>query len=601
MSFSLNVQTSVGNVTIPDVRLDGRESKIVVTDYNFGEETLLFSSSEVLTYGELFQSQQESFYGLTCFPPAAIVDKKPTLVLYINAGQTANVALKGLKGTPTVYGDVKVTTSTFNDKHTLLTYTQNSGKTVLQFKNGLQIWLVDRITGWNIWAPSLTSSPNTKANEHLLVAGPYLVRTAELKGSTLELTGDLNSTTTVDITAPASVRHVRWNGKTILTASRTEYGTLTAILAGPDTEKVITSLPDLNKLKWKSTDSLTERLTSYNDNSWTLANKTSTLNPTPPKTLPVLYADDYGYHGGIKLYRGKFLTPTTGTAPTSAQLTALGGAAFGFSVWLNGKFVVSHVGNPTNASATVVASFANIPLSAAGKENVLLVVLDYMGHDQESVGPYGPRNPRGISQATLDTGAFSEWKIAGNAGGESNLDPVRGVYNEGGIRSDRLGWHLPSFKPPATWTASTGASSLTVPTPGVTFFRTTFSLMLPQNYDVPMQIVFPVPTATTAPARITLYINGYAYGKYIPHIGPQYKFPIPPGIINNRGENTIGLSVWAMGEQGATITEVKLEAVDGTVYDSGFSVEGKGIRNGFGFNAKYLQPSWKAGEREKYA
>lgn len=52
MPFSLNVETSVGNVTIPNVRLDGRESKIVVTDYTFGEETLLFSSAEVLTYGK---------------------------------------------------------------------------------------------------------------------------------------------------------------------------------------------------------------------------------------------------------------------------------------------------------------------------------------------------------------------------------------------------------------------------------------------------------------------------------------------------------------------------------------------------------------------
>lgn len=52
--FSLNVETSAGNVTIPDVRLDGRESKFVVTDYKFGQETLLFSSAEVLTYGKPF-------------------------------------------------------------------------------------------------------------------------------------------------------------------------------------------------------------------------------------------------------------------------------------------------------------------------------------------------------------------------------------------------------------------------------------------------------------------------------------------------------------------------------------------------------------------
>lgn len=524
------------------------------------------------------------------------MDKKPTLVLYINAGQTANLALKGLKGQPTVYGDLEVTTSSFQDKHTLITYTQTSGKTVLKFHNGPQLWLVDRITGWNIWAPSLTSSPNTKADEHLLVYGPYLIRTAELKGSTLELTGDLNSTTTIDITAPSSVRHLKWNGKTVSRAIRTKYSALTAKLAGPETQKVIKSLPELSKLRWKSADSLVERLPSYKDDSWALANKTSTLNPTAPETLPVLYADDHGYHSGIKLYRGKFSIPKSGAAPTSAKITAIGGNAFGFSIWLNGKSLASHVGTPANASATVIASFSN---SILLEENVLLLVLDYMGHGQDNVRPYGPRNPRGISHASLDSGSFTEWRIVGNAGGESNLDPVRGVYNEGGLRSDRLGWHLPSF-PTTSWPTVPG-TSLSVSTAGVSFFRTTFPLNLPQNYDVPLQLVFPAPSATSAPARVTIYINGYVYGKYIPHIGPQYRFPIPPGIINNRGENTLGLSVWAMGEHGASIDEVKLEAVAGTVYESGFGVQGKGVKGGFTFDGKYLQPGWKKGVRERFA
>ncbi|KAF8441196.1 beta-galactosidase, domain 2-domain-containing protein [Terfezia claveryi] len=131
--FGLNVETSIGNVTIPNARLDGRKSKNVVTDYTFGEETLLFSIAEVLIY--------------------PVVDKKPTLVFYINTGQTANLALKGLKGQPTVYGDLEVTTSTFQDKHSLITYIQTSGKTVLQFRNGPQLLFIDRITGWNIWAP----------------------------------------------------------------------------------------------------------------------------------------------------------------------------------------------------------------------------------------------------------------------------------------------------------------------------------------------------------------------------------------------------------------------------------------------------------------
>ncbi|RPB26229.1 hypothetical protein L211DRAFT_847383 [Terfezia boudieri ATCC MYA-4762] len=151
---------------------------------------------------------------------------------------------------------------------------------------------------------------------------------------------------TVDITAPSSVRYLKWNRKTVSGVSRTKNSTLTAKLADPETQKLIKSFPEISKLEWKSAESLVERL-PY------------TLNPTPPETFPVLCADDYGYRRGIKFYRGKFSIP----------------------------------------------------------ENELLVVLDNMGHHQNNVRPYGLRNPRGISHASLDSGSFSEWKIIDNAGG----------------------------------------------------------------------------------------------------------------------------------------------------------------------------------------
>lgn len=40
---------------------------------------------------------------------------------------------------------------------------------------------------------------------------------------------------------------------------------------------------------------------------------------------------------------------------------------------------------------------------------------------------------------------FASWKVAGNAGGEANIDPVRGVYADGGLHAERLRWHLPRF------------------------------------------------------------------------------------------------------------------------------------------------------------
>lgn len=178
----------------------------------------------------------------------------------------------------------------------------------------------------------------------------------------------------------------------------------------------------------------------YDDSNWVHANHTTTANAQKPKTLPVLYPDDYGFHSGIKLYRGYF----NGKAATGVTLTAIGGSAFGYSTWLNGEFIGSWSGSPANASATINLSFANKTLLAAG--NVVFVVLDYQGHDQDSVGPDGPRNPRGISEASLSgNGTFTEWRLVGNAGGETPVDGVRGIYNEGGLRAERLGWALPGF------------------------------------------------------------------------------------------------------------------------------------------------------------
>ncbi|KAI5782710.1 putative beta-galactosidase C [Geopyxis carbonaria] len=566
VNFRLDVTTSAGNVTIPNVQLDGRESKIVVTDYRFGKHELLYSSAEVLTY--------------------AIVDSKPVLVLYLNTAQTGEFVLKKTSSKPVVYGSSAVK-SVKSGKNMKITYTQTSGKTVLQFPGGPQVWLVDRITGWNIWAPALTRKPNLSASQHLLVQGPYLVRTAALSGASLALTGDVNATTTLEVAAPAGVHTLTWNGRRVST-QRTKYGTLTAKLPGP----AAVTLPDLSKLTWKSTDALPERARAYDASSWTLANHTTTRNPTPPATLPVLYPDDYGFHVGIKLFRGTFDAPAGNSTPTGVTITALGGDAFGFSLFLNGAHLQSFAGAPAVASGTLQASFGNATLHA--KDNVLLVVLDYHGHDQESVRPYGPRNPRGLSEARLtgESGAaFKEWRLTGNAGGEAELDKVRGVYNEGGLLPERLGWPQPGFPTPSTWAAHSPLNGTSEA--GVQFYRTTFNLSLPAGHDVPLAFVF-TPAAESAEggeARVLLWVNGYMYGKYIPHIGPQTRFPVPPGILDGQGENTVAVAVWAQGDGGARLGGVALET-EGVFRGEGF---------GWGFDGAYLRPAWVEGEREGYA
>lgn len=70
------------------------------------------------------------------------------------------------------------------------------------------------------------------ADRQVLASGPYLVRSANIVGHTIELTGDLDAATTLEVFVPESVHRVVWNGVAV-DSQRTPYGTLTARLPGP--------------------------------------------------------------------------------------------------------------------------------------------------------------------------------------------------------------------------------------------------------------------------------------------------------------------------------------------------------------------------------
>ncbi|KAJ2899884.1 hypothetical protein MKZ38_002751 [Zalerion maritima] len=46
------------------------------------------------------------------------------------------------------------------------------------------------------------------------------------------------------------------------------------------------------------------------------------------------------------------------------------------------------------------------------------------------------------------------------------------------------------------------------------------------------------------------------YGKFVPHIGPQTRFPVPPGVLNTRGENWVAVGVWNFDEEHVEIAEL---------------------------------------------
>lgn len=549
--FSITVNTSGGNVTIPDLRLAGRQSRWIVTDYPIGKETLLYSSAEVLTYGTFDQ---------------------PAVVFYLREGQTGQFAFKSAKNiTFKAYGAQSGIKAT--DSGNGFTYTQATGSTAVLFSNGVLAYFVDIPTAWTFFAPSTTSSPTVKPDEQIFVFGPYLVRSATLHGDTVNIVGDNANSTTIEVYAGKKANTISWNGDKIKT-EKTAYGSLTASIPGSEDRQI--SLPALTD--FRAADSVPEVSPSYNDENWIVANKTTTLSPVKPLTLPVLFSSDYKFYTGAKVYRGYF----SGKNVTSANITAQGGVAAGWNAWLNGKFVGYHPGNVSLQSTTGTLSFKGVNLT---DKNVLTVVTDYTGHDQTSTGPAGVENPRGLLGAQLQGGSFSQWKIQGNAGGEKNIDPIRGPMNEGGLYGERLGWHLPGFDTSKWAKASPVTDGVTGA--GIKWFTTTFKLDIDRDLDVPLGIEVAAPAGTIA--RVLLFVNGYQYGKFIPHIGPQTRFPIPPGIINTRGKNTLSVALWAQTEAGAKLSTLQL--IQYGKYQSGFGFDK--------IDGKALQPSWK--DRSQYA
>lgn len=306
--------------------------------------------------------------------------------------------------------------------------------------------------------------------------------------------------------------------------------------------------------------------------------------------------DDYQIHTGNHIYRATF--PTTDEPPTGVQLNLTGGLAFGYSVWLNSDYIGSYLGLSYIGANENTFSFDNTTLREKD-DNVLVVLMDNSGHDLREAAIA----PRGISNATLlgaaDEYSFTEWKIAGTAGREENIDPVRGPLNEGGLYAERVGAHLPGY-PDDKWTKSTtnsSTSTLVVPGAGVRVFRTTVPLDVPSGLDVSIsfrltstadETFTPSDPAYSNRLRALLFVNGYQYGRFNPYIGNQIDFPVPPGILDYTGENTIAVTVWSQAAEGV---EMQVEWNLDYVHSSSFDMR---------FDSSELRPDWTE-DRLEYA
>lgn len=441
---------------------------------------------------------------------------------------------------------------------------------------GSLLTFTDRNDAYNYWVLELPSSPisgnHTNATldaSAAIVKAGYLLRTTEVKGSSLALTGDINATTDIEVIggAPAKLSELTFNGESIKFAQDSSTGVVTASVAYTEPSF---SLPDLATTGWKVTNSLPEIAPGYDDSLWTNSDLTYSNNTERNLTTPVsLYATDYGYNTGNLLYRGHF---TATGSESSIYFQTQGGSAFGMSAWLNGSFIGSYRGIDAASNANTTFTLPNV---ASGSSYVLTVLIDQMGLDENGqAGSSEMKTPRGILDYSLSgrNDSAITWKLTGNLGGEDYLDKTRGPLNEGGLYAERQGWHLPGA-PTSNWANSTLGPMAGIASPGVAFYSTTFDLDIPAGYDIPIAISFSNATSngtgsSAVAYRSQIYVNGYQFGKYVHNVGPQDVFPVPQGIWNYNGSNYLAVSLWALEEGGAKISNLSLVA--GPVIQSGY-------------------------------
>ena len=550
-TYKLNIPTTAfGNITVPQVNgtsltLNGRDSKIHVSNYDIGGATLVYSTAEIFTWRKY--------------------DDRTVLVVYGGPGETHELAL-AVTGLEVFEGDVKSITTR---GYTVLNFNVDGGRKVAKVgveSNSIYVYIVDRNEAYNYWA--VDQAPHDSSSAIILKAG-YLTRTAKVNGDTLAVTGDLNATTPIEVIgAPSSVNKVTFNGKDV-SVEASKAGALSGTIELP---KVDISLPKLNELEWKYIDTLPELQVNYDDSKWKVADLKKTYNSLRPLTTPVsLYSSDYGFHTGTLLYRGTF--KATGNETTFYAWTQ-GGSAFGSSIWIGDQFLGSWRGYDaaTNGNSTVT-----LPNLTAGKEYTITIVIDNQGIDQTwTIGTETGKNPRGILNYILAGHSQSDvsWKLTGNLGGEDYVDISRGPLNEGGLFAERNGLHQSgALSADAGWKISKGPVTDGITAPGIGFFATEFDLNLPIGWDIPVSFTFTNGTSSNStgsgssvPAyRVQLYINGWQYGKYVSNVGPQTNFPVPEGILNYRGTNYLAVSLWGL-DAGATKIEGLELAADGEVW-----------------------------------
>ena len=518
-----DIYPSVPQAKQVNIPLSGRESKLLVADDAFAGEQLQYSTSQLMDQGTIGGEAFALLYG--------DADDYDETVLRYASRPTVTVLTRGSDLTThwaPARGDLR------------LDYYGHNGIDELQISGGgrptLRLLLMPSRYAEEFW-------PESTAAGSALVESAYLVRTASTSGSTIALTGDASQAGPIRVWTPSGITQVTWNGAPVATTTERD-GSLEGTIPGP----AAATLPKLTG--WRFRFETPETQPGYDDSTWTLADHPTTTNPAAPVTTPVLYADDYGFHQGFIWYRGHF---TATGSETGITLTAGEGSHGAFSVWLNGVLLGSNQSGSEAAKETF--SFPSAALKV-GQDNVIAVLVQSSGHDED--GAYTPdapppdsqKAPRGLLGAALNgSSATVSWRLQGNQGGEDLQDPVRGHLNATGLYGTNAGWDLPG-DPDLGWRPVTLPDSWTargLPA-GIGWYRTSFTLAQGSSGYWPIEVHLGnnVAGSRDADYRAFIFVNGYLMGQYDNVLGPQRRFYIPAGILNDNGSNTLAIAVWGL-------------------------------------------------------
>ena len=495
------------------ITIDGRDAKLLLANYAFGGQRLVYSTSQLLTQ--------------------ATIDGTDVAILHDPAGEDGETLLRyGSEPTVDVLSGHAASSWDAGRGDLRLDYTHDGLARVLVSGGGrpdLLLLLGDDATAAQFWRDDTAAGT-------VLARGPYLVRDASLDKHTLVLTGDTSGPTRLEVYAPGAVHELTWNGDPVPSSGTAApaSGPLSASLPGPKPAK-------LPALEWKYRYETPERDPAFDDSGWALADHLTSANVAAQGSTPVLNGDEYGFHHGDVWYHGHFTAVGT---ENGLFLNGVTGNSVGLcAAWLNGTYLGTGNG----------AKLFSVPPAALrpGQDNVVSVLVSDMGHD-EGTG----KAPRGLISAKLyGSTATITWRLQGNRGGEQPIDEVRGPLNNGGLYGERAGWSLPGF-PDGDWQHVSLPNADTQP--GVAWYRTTFDLHLPHDQDVPVVLRFA--DDPSRHYRVQIYLNGWNLGLYVNDVGPQHDFALPTGLLRPKGPNTLALAVWSANDAGG-LGQVTLAAL----------------------------------------